>query len=90
MTLEELYSIEKSRIRKLALRYARMFNTEVEDLVQEGALAVVEMHNSYSAKLNDEELLRVSHRVINRKIYRYAKNEYRQQENKKDYPQCNE
>lgn len=90
MTLEELYSIEKSRIRKLALRYARMFNTEVEDLIQEGALAVVETHNNYAVKLKDEELLKVSHRVINRKIYRYARNEYKKQENKKDYPQCNE
>lgn len=89
MTLEELYSIEKSRIRKLALRYARMFNTEVEDLIQEGALAIVETYNSYANRLKDEELLKVSHRIVNRKIYKYARNEYKQQENKKDYPQCN-
>jgi len=79
MTLEELYLIEKSRIRKLALRYARMFNAEVDDLFQEGALAVIETYARY-AELPDEELLKISHRIINRKIYKYAQNEYRHKE----------
>ena len=34
-------------------------------------------HIKYAYKLPDEELLKVSHRIINRKIYKYAKNEYR-------------
>ena len=76
MTLEELYLIEKSRIKKLSLHYARIYHTEPEDLFQEGALAVIETYARY-AELPDKELLKVSHRIINRKIYKYARNEYR-------------
>ena len=76
MTLEELYLIEKSRIRKLSLHYTKMYHAEPEDLFQEGALAVLETYARY-AELPDEELLRVSHRIVNRKIYKYARNEYR-------------
>jgi len=79
MTVEELYLIEKSRIRKLALRYARIYHAEPEDLFQEGALAVIETYARY-AELPDEELLKVSHRIVNRKIYKYAKEEYRRKE----------
>ena len=79
MTVEELYLIEKSRIRKLALRYARMFNAEVDDLFQEGALAVIETYARY-AELPDEDLLKVTHRIVNRKIYKYAQNEHRHKE----------
>jgi hypothetical protein len=53
-----------------------MFSTEAEDLSQEGALTVTEIYAKYGA-LPDEELFKVSHRVINRKIYKYAQNEYR-------------
>ena len=77
MTLEELYLIEKDRIKILSLHYARMYKAEREDLLQEGALAVVETHNNYADRLDDEELLKVSHRIVNRKIYKYARNEYR-------------
>ena len=80
MTLEELYLKEKDRIKKLSLYYARIYHTEPEDLCQEGALAVVETHNNYADRLDDEELLKVSHRIINRKIYKYARNEYRHKE----------
>ena len=76
MTLAELYLIEKDRIKKLSLYYARMYHTEPEDLFQEGALAIIETYARY-ATLPDEELLKVSHRIINRKIYKYAQNEYR-------------
>ena len=79
MTLEELYLIEKDRIKKLSLYYARMYHTEPEDLFQEGALAVIETFIKY-AELPDEELLKVTHRIVNRKIYRYARNEYRHKE----------
>ena len=79
MTLEELYLIEKDRIKKLSLYYARMYHTESEDLFQEGALAVIETFIKY-AELPDEELLKVTHRIVNRKIYRYARNEYRHKE----------
>ena len=82
MTVEELYLIEKSRIRKLALRYARIYHTEAEDLYQEGALALIETFIKY-AELPDEELLKVSHKIINRKIYKYARNDYR-------YKRCRE
>ena len=81
MTVEELYLIEKSRIRKLALRYARIYHAEPEDLFQEGALAVIETYARY-AELPDEELLKVSHRIVNRKIYKYARNEYRRKVSK--------
>jgi len=77
MTLEELYLEEKVRIEKLARRYARMFRTEKEDLFQEGVLALAQAYANYAYKLPDGELLKVSHRVINRKMYKYAKNEYR-------------
>jgi DNA-directed RNA polymerase specialized sigma24 family protein len=76
MTVEELYLKEKDRIEKLARHYARMFSSEAEDLFQEGALTVTEIYAKYGA-LPDEELFKVSHRVINRKIYKYAQNEYR-------------
>lgn len=76
MTLEELYLKEKERIEKLAKHYARMFSTEAEDLSQEGALAVTEIYAKYGA-LPDEELFKVSHRIINRKMYKYARNEYK-------------
>ena len=78
MTLEELYLKEKDRIAKLSKRYARMFRTEKEDLFQEGVLALAETYAKYAYKLQDSELLKISHRIVNRKIYRYARNEYRQ------------
>ena len=78
MTLEELYLKEKDRIEKLSRRYARMFRTEKEDLFQEGVLALAETYAKYAYKLQDSELLKISHRIVNRKIYKYAKNEYRQ------------
>jgi DNA-directed RNA polymerase specialized sigma24 family protein len=77
MTLEELYLKEKARIEKLSRRYARMFRTEKEDLFQEGVLALVQTYAKYAYKLPDSELLKISHRIVNRKIYRYAQNEYR-------------
>ena len=78
MTFEELYLKEKDRIEKLSRRYARMFRTEKEDLFQEGVLALAETYAKYAYKLQDSELLKISHRIVNRKIYRYARNEYRQ------------
>jgi DNA-directed RNA polymerase specialized sigma subunit len=77
MTLEELYLKEKVRIEKLSRRYARMFSAEKEDLFQEGVLALVQAYAKYAYKLPDDELLKISHRIVNRKIYRYAQNEYR-------------
>jgi DNA-directed RNA polymerase specialized sigma subunit len=77
MTLEELYLKEKGRIAKLSKRYARMFRTEKEDLFQEGVLALVQTYARYAYKLPDDELLKISHRIVNRKIYKYAQNEYR-------------
>jgi len=76
MTLEELYLIEKDRIKKLSLYYAGLFHIEPQDLFQEGALAVIETFIRY-AELPDEDLLKVTHRIVNRKIYKYAKEEYR-------------
>ena len=76
MTVEELYLKEHDRIEKLARHYARMFSAEKEDLFQEGVLALAETYAKYRA-LPDEELFKVSHRVINRKMYRYAQKEYR-------------
>ena len=78
MTLEELYLKEKDRIAKLSKHYARMFRTEKEDLFQEGVLALAETYARYAYKLPDGELLKISHRIVNRKIYRYARDEYRQ------------
>ena len=78
MTFEELYLKEKDRIAKLSRHYARIFRTEKEDLFQEGVLALAETYAKYAYKLPDGELLKVSHRIVNRKIYRYARNEYRQ------------
>jgi len=77
MTLEELYLKEKDRIEKLSRRYARIFRTEKEDLFQEGVLALAETYAKYAYKLPDGELLKISHRVINRRMYKYAQNEYR-------------
>jgi len=76
MTLTELYLIEKERIKKLSIHYAKMYKAEREDLLQEGFLALLETYARY-AELPDEELLKVSHKIINRKIYKYAKEEYR-------------
>ena len=77
MTLEELYNAERARIRKLALRYSRIFRVELEDLEQTGALAVCETHARYAGKVSEEELLRLSHRIVNRMMYRFAISEYR-------------
>jgi DNA-directed RNA polymerase specialized sigma subunit len=81
MTLEELYLKEKDRIAKLSRRYARMFRTEKEDLFQEGVLALAETYAKYAYKLQDSELLKISHRMVNRKIYKYARKEFKQKEN---------
>ena len=81
MTLEELYSKEKDRIAKLSKRYARMFSAEKEDLFQEGVLALAETYAKYAYKLPDGELLKISHRIVNRKIYKYARKEFKQKEN---------
>jgi DNA-directed RNA polymerase specialized sigma subunit len=81
MTLEELYLEEKDRIAKLSRRYARMFRTEKEDLFQEGVLALAETYAKYAYKLPDGELLKISHRMVNRKIYKYARKEFKQKEN---------
>jgi DNA-directed RNA polymerase specialized sigma subunit len=77
MTLEKLYLKEKDRIAKLSRRYARMFCTEKEDLFQEGVLALVQTYVKYAYKLPNGELLKISHRIVNRKIYKYAQNEYK-------------
>lgn len=77
MTLEELYLGEKGRAKKLALHYAKMFNAEPEDLFQEVAHALSEIYAKYACKLTDEELLKVAHVVINRKMYKYARKEYK-------------
>ena len=77
MTLEELYLKEKDRIAKLSRRYAKMFRIEKEDLFHEGVLALVQTYAQYAYKLPDGELLKISHRIVNRKIYKYAQNEYR-------------
>ena len=79
MTLEELYLIEKDRIKKISFYYARLFHIEPQDLFQEGALAVIETFIRY-AELPDEELLKVSHRIINRKMYKYARGEHKHKE----------
>ena len=79
MMLEELYLKEKDRIKKLSLHYARIYHAEPEDLFQEGALAIIETYAKY-AELPDEELLRLSHRIVNRKMYKYARSEYRHKE----------
>jgi len=78
MTLEELYLEEKARIEKLSRHYARMFSAEKKDLFEEGVLALAETYARYAYKLQDSELLKISHRIVNRTMYRYAKNEYRQ------------
>jgi len=80
MTLEELYNAERARIRKLALRYSRIFRVELEDLEQTGALAVCETYFRYAYKVNDEALFRLSHRIINRMMYKYVLEEYRLKE----------
>ena len=77
MTLEELYIKERVRIKKLAFRYAKMFNAEPEDLFQEGILALSKVYTRYACKLTDGDLLKVSHVVINRKMYKYARSEYK-------------
>ena len=81
MTLEELYLKEKDRIEKLSRHYARIFRTEQEDLFQEGVLALAETYAKYAYKLPDGELLKVSHRIVNRKIYKYARKEFKQKTN---------
>lgn len=72
MTLEDLYNAEKARIRKLAFHYSKRFGVEPEDLEQTGALAVCETYLRYACKTSDETMLLLSHRIINRMMYRYA------------------
>jgi len=77
MSLEELYTIERARIRKLAIHYSRIFGAEPEDLLQTGALAVCETYVRYAGSVTDEVLLTLSHRIINRMMYKFALKEYR-------------
>jgi DNA-directed RNA polymerase specialized sigma subunit len=77
VTLEELYSAEEARIKKLSIKYERLFMAEREDLFQEGALALAETYRNYGFKLSDPELMKVANRIINRRMYKYAKNEYK-------------
>jgi DNA-directed RNA polymerase specialized sigma24 family protein len=72
MTLLELYQANKIRIEKLSRHYARMFNVEAEELFQEGMLAVAETYSHYGYNHSDGELLSLSHRIINRKMYKFA------------------
>jgi DNA-directed RNA polymerase specialized sigma24 family protein len=81
MTLVELYQANKIRIEKLARHYARMFNVEAEELFQEGMLAVAETYSHYGYNNSDGELLSLSHRIINRKMYRFALKERKPGEN---------
>ena len=76
MTLEELYAVEEMRMKKLSAKYGKMFKAEREDLFQEGALALAEAYRKYGYKLSDEELLRIANKIINRRMYKYAKKEY--------------
>ena len=62
---EKLYSIN------LQNKFSRMF------LLKLVRLQLLK-HIKYAYKLPDGELLKISHRMVNRKIYKYAKNEYRQ------------
>lgn len=77
MTLEDLYNMEKARIRKLAFRYSRVFGAEPEDLEQTGALAICEAYNKYARKVSDEILLWLSRRIVNRMMYKYALDEFK-------------
>ncbi|MGB9695496.1 MAG: hypothetical protein ACP5SB_00405 [Caldisericaceae bacterium] len=75
MTLEELYDKEKTRIEKLSHHYARIFGLDYEELFDEGMLAVAETYARYALRTNDVELLRVSNKVVNRRMYKYARKE---------------
>ncbi len=77
MTLEDLYNAERVRIRKLAHRYSRLFKAESDDLEQTGALAVCETYLRYANKATDEVILMLSHRIINRMMYKYALKEFK-------------
>jgi|GEM_PF-1158047 len=80
MTLLELYEANKIRIEKLARHYARMFNIEAEELFQEGMLAVAETYSHYGYNHPEGELLKLAHRLINRKMYRFAIKECKRNE----------
>lgn len=82
MTIDELFEEEKERLLKLANYYARAFYLDREDLFQEGALALTETYRKYSAKLSNEELIRVVRTVTNRKMYKYATQEIRRYEDR--------
>ena len=77
MTLEEIYRAEETRIKKLSIKYERLFKAEREDLFQEGALALAEAYRRYGYKLSEEELLRIANRIINRRMYKYARKEFK-------------
>ncbi len=77
MNPEELLELEKVFLLKLSVRYERMFLAEREDLFQEGALALAEVFNRYGKSLPDAELLKVAKTVANRKMYKFAKNEFK-------------
>ena len=83
MTLEEIYRTEETRIKKLSIKYERLFKAEREDLFQEGALALAEAYRRYGYKLSEEELLRIANRIINRRMYKYARKEFKHKTNKR-------
>ncbi len=55
--------------------YSFKFFVEWDDLFQEGALAVVEVFDAYSKKLNESDLKKIAKKVANRKMYAYVKRE---------------
>ncbi len=55
--------------------YARKFFTEKEDLVQEGALGILEAFDTYVNSIDRSELIRVAKKIANRKMYGFVKKE---------------
>lgn len=72
MIIEDLYNVERARIHKLARQYSRIFGAELDDLEQTGALAVCETYLRYADKATDDVILMLSHRIVNRMMYKYA------------------
>ena len=75
MDREEFVKNNWRYLETLSSVYARKFFAEKDDLVQEGALGILEAFDVYSGKIGGSGLVRLAKRVANRKMYDFIKKE---------------
>ncbi|MCD6426931.1 MAG: sigma-70 family RNA polymerase sigma factor [Caldisericaceae bacterium] len=75
MDREEFVESNWQYLKMLSSVYARKFFAEKDDLVQEGALGVLEAFDAYAGNIDESDLTRVAKKVASRKMYNFVKKE---------------